>query len=98
MVEVSILAASYGGTPYFDTLKFLSNFIFALYFLTLKISCVLLKRLKSLNFEGPFGRETPIVAPPIFGRFNFIFNIYLFRKFDPSSFNGLKVLTFGGPD
>ena len=35
---------SHFGTP---------NFIFPLYLLTLKISCVQLKRLKSLNFGGP---------------------------------------------
>ena len=40
----------------------------------------------------------PIVAPPIFVRFYFIFNVYLFRNFDISSFNGLKVLSFGGLD
>ena len=38
----------------------------------------------------PVWRETAIVAPPIFAWFLFIFNIYPFRKFDPSGSNDLK--------
>ena len=47
----------------------LSNFIFSLYLLTLKISCVQLKRFKSLNF-GIWN----ILEPPLFVRFG-IFDI-----------------------
>ena len=57
--------------------------MFPLYLLTLKISCVQLKRLKSLNFVGPCSEETPILELSIF--------VNLFRKFDPSRCNGLKV-------
>ena len=60
--------------------------------------CVKLKRLKSLNFGGPVWGKTPNVAPPQFLLDLIYFNIYPFRKFDPSRSHGLKFQNFGGPD
>ena len=66
------MAASFGGDPPFWYPKVWSNFIFLLYLPTLKISCVQLKRSKSLKFGGPCLEETPILEFPIFVRLGFI--------------------------
>ena len=40
----------------------------------------------------------PHRGAPNFCKVSFIFNTNPFRKFDPSSYNGLKVQKIGGPD
>ena len=54
-----ILTESFGVNLSFWCLKIWSNIIFLLYLHTLKISCVQLKRLKSLNFGVTRLWETP---------------------------------------
>ena len=60
------MAAPFGGNPPFWYPHILSNFIFSLYLLTLKISCVQFKRLKSLNFGWPRLEGTPHFGTPNF--------------------------------
>ena len=52
---------------------------------------VRLKRLKSSNFGEPRLGRTPILEPRIFVVLNLFFNIFPFRKFDPSSSHSLKI-------
>ena len=86
-----LVGTSFGLVP-----QNLVKFSFCFIFTYLKISCVQLKRLKSLNFGGPCLGGTPILKTPIFVRFS-VFLIYTyFKKFDPSSSNNLKVYKFGG--
>ena len=47
--------------------------------------------------DGLFGVKL-IVAPPIFVRFSLFSKSTLFQNFDVSSFNGLKVQRFRGPN
>ena len=55
-----------GGTSHFGTPKFGQILFFIFSFV--EISCVQLKRLKSLNFGGPYLGETLILEPPFFVR------------------------------
>ena len=58
----------------------------------------LAREVESLNFRGSVWRGNPHRGRPIFCCVWFIFDIHPIAKFDPSSFNGLKVQNFGGPD
>ena len=58
-----ILAALFEGNLPFWNLQIWSNFISTLYLLTIKISCVQLKRLKTLIFGGPIWEKPPFWNP-----------------------------------
>ena len=83
------------GGPRFWSPQILSNIIFPLYLPTFNIH---VSSLKSLNFEGLVrggGGGNPRPGTPNFCFVLFIFYIYPFWKFDPSTFNSLKVQNFG---
>ena len=56
------------------------------------------QKVKKFEFWRARSGGNPHRGTPNFCFVEFIFNIYPFRKFDPSSCNGVKVQSFGGPD
>ena len=79
--------------PHFSPADFI--FLIYLHTSTFKISCIVLK---SLDFEGQFGVETPIVAPPVFVRFSLFLIFTHSENLTHLALNSLKVQNFGGPD
>ena len=83
-----ILAASFGRTSDFGSPKLGQILSFFIYLVTLKISYLQLKRLKSLNFGGPRLGQAPILEPPTL--VGLVYFSYLpIRKFGSSCCNGL---------
>ena len=54
-----------GGPMILEPPNLVKVMFFHIYLVTLKISCLQLKRFKSLNFGGPRLGETPILEPQI---------------------------------
>ena len=76
--KVQKFGAPFEGGFHFGT-PILSNFISPLYWPTLKISCVWLEWLKSLNFGGPSSRKPPFWYPQTLVKFYFSF-IFAYLK------------------
>ena len=91
-----ILDALFEGDLPFWYPQILSNFIFPLCLVTLKISWVQLKRLKSSNFEGPCLGRTPISEPPIFVMLNLFLIFTHSENLIHIALTVLKVQNFGG--